>query len=134
MGVAEAAVAATRERDFLTDLSQVGDEMFAVRVEDLRAGWDLEYGVGAFGAGSIGAHAMGSGLRLEMLLVAIVDQRIQPADAFGDDVAAASAVAAVRTAELDEFLAAERQAAGAAVARTYVNLGGIEKLHRAPSP
>ena len=47
-------------------------------------------------------------LRLEMLLVAVVDERVQALDALDEDVAAAAAVAAVRTAELDEFFAPER--------------------------
>ena len=51
-----------------------------------------------------------AGLGLEMLLVAVVDQRVEPVDAFGPDVAAAAAVAAVRPAELDELLAPERDA------------------------
>src|SRR3978361_739723 len=43
---------------------------------------------------------------------------------------AAPAVAAVRAAERDVFLAAERHHAVAAVAGTQVDLGLVEKLHR----
>ena len=68
--------------------------------------------------------------RLEMLLVAVIDQGIEAADAFDDDIAAAAAVAAIGAAEFDEFLAPERQASGAAVARPDVDPGGIEKFHR----
>src|SRR5262249_10901391 len=75
------------------------------------------------------AHAVAAGLGLEVLLVAVVDQRVEAVDAFGDDVAAAPAVAAVRPAELDEFLAPERHASGAAVAGADIDLGLIEKLH-----
>ncbi len=64
-----------------------------------------------------------------MLLVAVVDQRVEAVDAFGHDIAAAPAVAAVGTAELDEFLAAERDAARSAVARANVDLGLIEEFH-----
>ena len=51
-----------------------------------------------------------------MLLVAVVDERVEAVDAFDQDVAAAPAVAAVGAAELDEFLAPEGDRAGAAVA------------------
>ncbi len=129
MGVAEAAIAAARERDALADLGHVGDQRFFVLVEDLGSGRNLEDRVGALAAGAVLAHAVGAGLGLEMLLIAVVDQRVEAADAFDDDIAAAAAVAAVRAAEFDEFLAPERQAAGAAVARTDVNLGLIEKFH-----
>jgi hypothetical protein len=51
-----------------------------------------------------------------MLVVAVVDQRVEPVDAFGPDIAAAPAVAAIRPAELDEFLAPERDGARPAIA------------------
>ena len=89
----------------------------------------LRISVGAPRARAVGAHAVDAGLGLEMLLVAVIDQRVEAGRAFGDDIAAASAVAAVRAAEFDEFLAPERQAAGAAVARANVNFGLIEKFH-----
>src|SRR6188768_3235207 len=64
-----------------------------------------------------------------MLGVAIVDQRVQPVDAFQDHVAAAPAVAAVRAPELDELLAAKAQAAVPAVAGAEVDLGLVEEFH-----
>ena len=68
----------------------------------------LQHHVGALGAGAVLAHAVAAGLGLEMLLVAVVDERVEPLDAFRPDVAAAAAVAAVRPAELDELFTAER--------------------------
>ena len=68
-------------------------------------------------------------LRLEVLLVAIVEQRVEVRHAFEDDVAAFAAVAAVRSAELDVFLAAEADAAIAAVTGAHIDLGLIEELH-----
>ena len=85
--------------------------------------------VGALGAGAVAAHAVDAGLGLEMLLVAIVDQRVQPVDRLHPDVAAAAAVAAVRPAELDELLAPERDRAGAAVAGADIDLGLVEEFH-----
>jgi hypothetical protein len=38
-----------------------------------------------------------------MLLVAVIDQRVEAGGAFNDDIAAASAVAAVRAAKFDEL-------------------------------
>ena len=76
----------------------------------------LQHHVGALGAGAVAAHAVAAGGGLEMLLVAVVDERVEAVDAFGPDVAAAPAVAAVGAAELDELLAPEGDGAGAAVA------------------
>ena len=65
-----------------------------------------------------------------MLGVAEVDQRIEPGHRLDDDVAALAAVAAVGTAELDEFLAPEADGAGAAGARFHVDFRLVEEVHR----
>ena len=72
---------------------------------------------------------MHAGLGLEVLLIAEVDQGVEPGGAFDHDVAAPAAVAAVRAAELDELLAPERDAARPAVAGADIDPGLIEKLH-----
>src|SRR5690606_25515022 len=74
-------------------------------------------------------HAVDAALGLEVLLVAEVDQGIQPVHRLDQDVAAASAVAAVRPAELDELLAPERHAAVPARARLDIDLGLVEEFH-----
>ena len=129
MLVAEAAIAALGEPEALADLGQVADQRLVVLLEDLRAGRHLQRHVVALGAGAVAAHAVDAGLGLEMLLVAIVDQRVEAVDGLHPDVAAAPAVAAVRPAELDELLAPERHRAGAAVAGADVDLGLVEKFH-----
>jgi hypothetical protein len=75
------------------------------------------------------AHAAAAVLGSEMLLIAIVDQRIEAVDRDRDDVATLAAVAAVRAAELDELFAPERYAAVAAVAGTDLDLGLVQELH-----
>ena len=75
------------------------------------------------------AHAVTAGFRFEMLLVAVIDQRVEAVDRFHDDVAAAAAIAAARAAVFDELLAAERHAAVSARAGQDVDLGLVEELH-----
>ncbi len=130
MLVAEAAIAALGQQEALADDGQVADQRLVVLREDLGSGRHFQRHVGALGAGHVAAHAMRAGLGLEMLLVAIVDQRVQPVDRLQPDIAAAAAIAAIRPAELDEFFAPERHRTGAAVAGADVNLGLIEKFHR----
>ena len=89
----------------------------------------LQHDILAVGAGAILAHAVPAALRLEVLLVAIVDQRVEAVDRFDHDVAAFAAIAAVRAAELDEFLAPERHAAVPARAGRDIDLGFIEEFH-----
>jgi hypothetical protein len=72
-----------------------------------------------------------------MLLIAEIDQRVQPVDRLGPDIAAAAAIAAIGPAMLDEFLAAEADRTAAAAAGAQVDLRKIEKLHgvtRGPAP
>ena len=77
------------------------------------------------------AHAAAAVLRGEMLLVAVVDQGIEPIDRLHHHVAAVAAVTAVRPAILDEFFAPERHAAVAAVAGADVDFGFVEEFHAA---
>src|SRR4029078_4179019 len=67
--------------------------------------------------------------RLEVLCVAVVDQSVEAVDRFDHDVAAAATIAAARPAVLDELLAPERDAAGAAVAGANIDLGFVEEFH-----
>ena len=76
-------------------------------LEDLGARGNLEHDVRRIGARPEPAHAMSTGRRLEMLLIAIVDERVQIGHDLDDDVATAPAIAAIRPTELDELLAPE---------------------------
>ncbi len=68
--------------------------------------------------------------RLVVLLVAEIDQRVETIDGFDPDIAAATAIAAVRSAEFDEFLPPEGNAACAAIAGADIDLGFVEEFHR----
>ncbi len=130
MGVAEAAVAARGDDDALANLGEVGEERAAFLVDDLGSDRNFQHRVGAPPAGAIAAHPVHAGLGLEVLLIAKVDQRVEAVRAFDHDIAAAPAVAAVRAAELDEFLAPERDRARPAVAGADIDPRLVEKLHR----
>src|SRR5690606_25796092 len=129
MGVAEPAIAAFEQDLALADFGEIGDQRLAIVFEDLGADRDLEDDVGAIGAGAVLAHAMGAGAGLEMLLVAVVDQRVEPIDTFDDHVSAPSAIAAIGAAEFDEFLAPERDGTRPASARADIDLGLVEEFH-----
>src|SRR5215208_2183946 len=105
-----------------TELGEVVDQRFAILVENLGADRYLQHDRFAVGAMAVLAHAIGALRRLEVLLVAIVDQRVQSVDHLDDDIAAAAAIAAGGAAELDEFFAAERHAAVTAVAGADIDL------------
>src|SRR6478752_1835116 len=129
MGVAEPAIAAARQHDPVAGLCEIRDQRIVVLIEDLCPGRRLQHHVGASRARAILALAMAALLRLEVLLVAIVEQRVEVRHAFDNHVAAAAAVAPVRAAKLDELLPPEADAPIAPVARAHINLGLIEKLH-----
>ena len=77
-------------------LREIGDQRLVVLGKNLRADGDAKHDIRAFRAGHVAAHAVAAGLRLEVLPVAVVDQRVQPVDRLRPDIAAAPAVAAVR--------------------------------------
>src|SRR5262249_34664877 len=129
MGVAEAALAAARDHRPLSHIGKVREQGLAVLLVDLRAGRHLEHDIVAARAVAVLAHAAAAVLGLEMLLVAVVDERVERVDRLHDHVTALAAVAAVRPAELDEFLAPERHAAVPPVARANIHLGFIEEFH-----
>src|SRR5579863_6799701 len=129
MGVAETAVAAVGERDALAAFSQVGNECVAIFLVDLGPDRHLEHDVGTVRAMAVLAHAGAAVLGEKVLLIAIVDQRVETVDRFGDHIATFAAVAAIRAAKLNEFFAAERHAAVPAIAGANVDLGLVEEFH-----
>src|SRR5262245_9520699 len=130
LGVAEAAIAAAEQHDAVAGLREIGDQALALRIEDLGAGGHGEHDIGALGAGAVLAHAVAALLRLEMLLVAVVEQGVEVRHAFDNDVAAFAAVAAVGATELDELPPPEADAPVTSVAGADIDLGLVEKLHR----
>src|ERR1700738_3720829 len=123
MRVAEAAIAAFGQHEFFAERREVVDQGLAVLIEDLRSDRHLEHDRLAIGAMAVLAHAIRALLRLEVLLIAIGDQRVRASDHFDDDIAATAAIAAGGAAELDILLAAERHAAVAAGAGADIALG-----------
>ena len=108
---------------------EIGEQRLAVLLVDLRADRHFQHRVLAVGAVAVLAHAVAAALRLEVLLVAVVDQRVEAVDGLDHHVAALAAVAAVGAAELDELLAPERHAAVAARAGRDIDLGLVEEFH-----
>ena len=129
--VAEAAIAAARQQVGFAQLGQVGDDGVLVFLEDLGPYRHAQHDIGAILAGALVAHA---GLAVpgeEMLLVAKVDQRVQPVHHLDDDVAATPAIAAIGAAIFDEFLAPEGDAAAAPRAGADMDFGKVEEFHGA---
>ena len=129
MCVAKAAIAALGDPHPLANVGEIRNQRLAIFFVDLRTNRDLQHDVFAVGAGAILAHTVAAALRLEMLLVAIVDQRIEAGNGLHHDVAAITTVAPIGPTELDEFLAAERYAAVPARAGRNIDLGFIEEFH-----
>ena len=65
-----------------------------------------------------------------MLLIAEIDQRVEVVDRLEHDIAAAAAIAAVRPAELDEFLAPERDQPAPPSPLLQVDFRLVEEFHR----
>ena len=131
MGVAKAAVAALGNQDALPWRGEVSQQRLAVFGKNLSTRRNFDVAVVAIGTSAVLAHAAPASLSFVVLLVAVVDQRVEVVDAFDEDTATLSAVAAVGSAELNKLLAAEADAAVAACSGRDVDFGLIEKLHDA---
>src|SRR5438046_4896313 len=113
--IAEAAIAALCEHDGLSDVCEIGEQCLPIILIDLRAGRDLHHDVSAVRAVAVLTHPGAAVLRGEMLLVAIIDQRVETIHRGYDHIAAVAAVAAVWPAELDAICSAAGLAAVPAV-------------------
>ena len=129
IGIAEAAIPALFQHDPLTNLDQIGNQRFAILIENLRTLRHFQHHILAPRTGAVLPHAVHAGSRLEVLLVAVIDQRVEAVDTFDPHIAAASAVPAVRAAELDEFFAPERDATCAAIAGPDEHFSLIKEFH-----
>src|SRR5690606_11260146 len=101
IGIAKAAIAALEQHNALAHFGKVGNQRFLVFFEDLGADRDAQHRVLAIATGAIAAHAVNAHFGAEMLLVAIVDERIEPIDTFGHHITAAAAIAAIGSTKFD---------------------------------
>src|SRR5437868_1640465 len=132
MCVAEPAIAAAQQHDALAGFGQIGEHGLLIVIEDLGPDRHAKHEVATLGARLIGAGATAAFLGPEMLLIAVIDQRVQIVGRLEDDVAALAAIAAIGPTELDELLAAKAHRAAAAVTALQIDLGLVEEFHRSP--
>src|SRR5262249_35806548 len=111
------------------DLGKIDNQRLAIFFVDLRTNRHLQDDVLAVGSGAVLAHAVTTALGLEVLPIAVIDQRIEAVDRLYHHVATFAAVATVRSAEFNEFLAPERNAAVPARAGRNIDLGFVEEFH-----
>ena len=81
---------------------------------------------------AVSAHALNAAHRFKMLCIAKVDKRVQARHSFKNDIATFAAIAAIRAAILDIFLAPKADSPRATCARTDKNLSLVKKMHNWP--
>ena len=127
--VAEATVAALGQQLTLAVLRQVGHQLAAVFVADLRAHRHTQLDVVGRRAILIGTAPALAIAGDELALIAVVDQRVQVAVGLDPDAAAAAAVAAVGATPGDEFFATKRHDPRASVAGGHFDVCFVNELH-----
>src|SRR5690606_25388437 len=127
--VAQAALAALCDQQAVAMLGQVADDLVGLDIGDHGPDRHGDDQIVAGLAVHLPAHAVLPALGAELALVAEVDQGVEVLVRQQPDAAAIAAVAAVRAAQRDEFLAAETDAAVAAVACAYLDFGFVNELH-----
>src|SRR5207342_599373 len=129
MGIPEPAVPAACEHHPLAGMGEIGNQGLAVLI-DLRSRRYFQHRIGTVRTVAVLAHPAAAFPGLEMLLIPVIDQRVETLHGFGNHVASFAAVAAVWSAEFYEFLAPKRDAAVAAITGANKDLGLVEKFHR----
>ncbi len=127
--IAAAALAAARHQQFHVRLGQVTQHFAGFGVAHDRAYRDHHQGVFATAAAHVAAAARLAVFGAERALDAEIDQRVDAFARAERDAAAVAAVAAIRTTEGHELLAAETHAAAAAVAGLDLDACFIDEFH-----
>src|SRR5690606_17453112 len=123
------AVTPTRDLEFLAVEGQVADHFVGVDIDHHRADGNADANILAVAAGHLPAHAVLSALRAEATLMAEVDEGGEAFVSHQPDAAAVATIAAIGSAEGNEFLAAETDATVAAVAGRDVDFRFVYKFH-----
>ena len=127
--ITPAAIAALGQQNPLAVFGQIDEDFVIFGVDDLRANGDFQGDVVGCRTVAVATHAVPAGLGFEMLFKAVVDQRVQIAGRLDPYVTAAPAVAAIRPAVADIFLASEGHAACAARAGGDEDFRLIKEFH-----
>jgi RsiW-degrading membrane proteinase PrsW (M82 family) len=91
----------------LAHFCQIGNDGFLILVQNFCAHRHAQRDRLAIFARAPAPHAALAGIGEEMLLIAEINQRVQPIHHFGPDIAAFATIAAIRAAIFDELLAPE---------------------------
>jgi hypothetical protein len=125
MRIAPPAAPALGRDDLLPVFDQVGQHLAGVCIPDYGPKRDFDDRIRATGAGLVVGAANSTVVGDETLLVTEVNQRVQAARCDEDDIAATPAVAAIRPAPVDVFLAVEVRDSIAAFAALDVDSGFV---------
>ncbi len=133
MQVPKATVATTGNGETLTKFGHVSQNSFLVFIQNFGAHRHPQDDVITIFAGSLFAHSGLAVFGKKVLLVAKVDQRVQSIHDFNDHVAAAPAVAPIRTTVFNVLFAPEGHCTAAAAAGSDIYFGKVEEFHDAAS-
>ncbi len=129
MDVAKPAAPAFGKHDFLIRMGEIREQRLAILIINLRTDWHFEHHIlGAFTV-TLLAHAMPAACAFEMLLKAIIDERIEPRYRLHDNACTTTAIAAIRPALGNKLLPPEADTAFPAIAGLHVDFCFINKFH-----
>ena len=130
MNITQTVRSAARHQQLLAVRHHLADEFLGVGVEHTRPDRYTDVDALALVPGHLPPHAILSTLGAMMALMPEIDQRVQAAVGYKEDMAAIAAITAVRTALRDELLTAKTDTAVPAVAGLDLDNRLIDKLHR----
>ena len=132
MHVAQTALATLRDQQALAMAGQVADDFIGLDVDHHGSDRHGDGQVFAALAVPLAAHAILAALSAKTALMPEIDESVEVFVGLDPDAAAGPAIAAVGSAQRDEFFAPETNAAVAAVAGGDVDFGFIDEFHGVP--
>ena len=127
--IAQPVPAAARHQQLLALTRDFADDLGGHGFHHLRPHGYRQEHILALLAAAIGPAALFAVLRLEPARVPVIGEGVQPFAPDEIDAAAIAAIAAIRPAERDEFLAPERQRAVTTAAGQHANRDFIDEFH-----
>jgi len=118
----------------LTQFFQVNNQRFIVFFKNLCADWYLQDDIFTGCTITVASHPVIAGFTLEMLLVAIVNQRVQPLNRFDPYITALASVTSIWATKSNVFFTTERNSARSPISRSDIHSSLIEKLHMSYLP
>jgi len=123
------AISAFGEQGTLSVLNHINQDFAIIGVNHLCSDRHFNLDIFSSRPRAVTTHPVNAGAGFEMLLIAVINQRIERARGDNPNITALAAIAAIRPAKGDIFLTPKRDASASAISGFDEDFCLIEKFH-----